>query len=158
MPSSPAYGLCISQLIRYSRDCPTYELIIRRAARLLSTFREQGYVRECFKWSLMKFYCRYRNLVKHYKVSVSLYKRNFYPDVYTIWNRILITIWTICAFRVLNPHQWSLAKQCNFKSRKVMPQKCQNKLKTKRWCINITIVQFKSILTRKIWCSQTATN
>ena len=26
------------------------------------------------------------------------------------FNRIKWTIWTICAFRVLNPHQWSLAK------------------------------------------------
>ena len=26
------------------------------------------------------------------------------------FNRIKLTIWTICAFRVLNPHQWSLAK------------------------------------------------
>ena len=27
--------------------------------------------------------------------------------MYTIFNRIKLTIWTICAFRVLNPHQWS---------------------------------------------------
>ena len=38
---------------------------------------------------------------------------------------------TICAFRVLNPRRWSVAKQCNFKSWKVMSQKCQNKLKPK---------------------------
>ena len=37
-------------------------------------------------------------------------KRDFYLDVYTILNRIQLTIWTICAFRVLNPRQWSLAK------------------------------------------------
>ena len=31
--------------------------------------------------------------------------RGFYLDVYTILNRIQLTIWTICAFRVLNPYQ-----------------------------------------------------
>ena len=31
--------------------------------------------------------------------------RDYYEDVYTILNRILLTIWTICAFRVLNPRQ-----------------------------------------------------
>ena len=28
----------------------------------------------------------------------------------TFLNRIKLTIWTICAIRVLNPRQWSLAK------------------------------------------------
>ena len=42
-----------------------------------------------------------------------------------------LTIWTICAFRVLNPRQRSLAKQCNLKSWKVMTKRCQNKLEPK---------------------------
>ena len=33
------------------------------------------------------------------------YKKDFYLDVCTILNRIKLTIWTICAFRVLNPRQ-----------------------------------------------------
>ena len=42
-------------------------------------------------------------------------KRDFFQDVYTIFNRIWLTIWTICAFPVLNPHQIlvSLAKKDN---------------------------------------------
>ena len=32
-------------------------------------------------------------------------KRDFYSDTYTILNRILLTVWTICAFWVLNPRQ-----------------------------------------------------
>ena len=35
--------------------------------------------------------------------------------VYTL-KRIKLTTWTICAFRVLNPRQWSLAKQSSLKS------------------------------------------
>ena len=38
-------------------------------------------------------------------------KRDFYLDVYTILNRIQLTIWAICAFRVLNPHMWPLSKK-----------------------------------------------
>ena len=36
IPSSPAYGVFISQLIRYARACSSYESFILRAARLLS--------------------------------------------------------------------------------------------------------------------------
>ena len=42
--------------------------------------------------------------------------RDFYLDVYTILYRIQFTKWTICAFRVLNPRQWSLAKPSNSKA------------------------------------------
>ena len=41
-------------------------------------------------------------------------KRDFFLDVYTILNRIWLTIRTIYAFRVLNTHQWSLAKTMKF--------------------------------------------
>ena len=56
-------------------------------------------------------------------------KSDFYLDVYTILNRIQLTKWTICAYRVLNPRQWFIAKQRNSKSWRVMPQKCKIKLK-----------------------------
>ena len=36
--------------------------------------------------------------------------RDFYWDINIILNQIKFTIWIICAFRVLNPLQWSLAK------------------------------------------------
>ena len=35
------------------------------------------------------------------------------------------------AFRVLNPRQWSLAKQSSSKSWKLLPQKCRHKLEPK---------------------------
>ena len=47
-------------------------------------------------------------------------QRDFYLDRYTILSRIELTTWTLCAFRVLNPRQWSLAKQ--------------SKLKVEKWC------------------------
>ena len=53
--SSPAYGVFISQLIRYARACSSYECLILRAARLSSKLLGQGYVMERLKSSLRKF-------------------------------------------------------------------------------------------------------
>ena len=44
IPSSPAYGVFISQLIRYARACSSYECFILRAARLSSKLLGQGYM------------------------------------------------------------------------------------------------------------------
>ena len=44
IPSSPAYGVFISQLIRYSRACSSYECFILRAGRLSSKLLKQGYL------------------------------------------------------------------------------------------------------------------
>ena len=71
IPSSPAYDVFISQLIRYARACSSYECFILRAARLSSKLLRQGYVMERLKSSLRKFYGRYGDLIKHYEVSLS---------------------------------------------------------------------------------------
>ena len=49
IPSSPAYGIFISQLIRYARACSSYECFILMAERLSSKLLGQGYVRERLK-------------------------------------------------------------------------------------------------------------
>ena len=59
IPSSPAYGVFISQLIRYSRACSSYECFILRARRLSSKLLKQGYLAERLKSSFRKFYGRY---------------------------------------------------------------------------------------------------
>ena len=71
IPSLPAYGVFISQLIRYARDCSSYESFILRAARLSSKLLGQGYVRERLKSSLRKFYGRYGDIFKYYEVPLS---------------------------------------------------------------------------------------
>ena len=68
IPSSPAYGVFISQLIRYARACSSYGFFILRAVQLSSNLLGQEYVMEHLKSFLMKFYGRYGDLVKHYKV------------------------------------------------------------------------------------------
>ena len=65
IPSSPVYGVFISQLIRYARACSSYECFILRAARLSSSkLLGQEYVMERLKSSLRKFYGRYGDLIK----------------------------------------------------------------------------------------------
>ena len=71
IPSSSAYGVFISQLIRYARACSSYECFTLRAARLSSKLLGQGYVRERLKSSLRKFYGRYGDIIKHYEVPLS---------------------------------------------------------------------------------------
>ena len=67
-----------------------------------------------------------------YISTCSIALRDFYLDLYTILNRIYFTIWTICAFRVLNPQQWSLATQSSFKVKKSDAPKLSNQDKAKR--------------------------
>ena len=71
IPSSPAYGVFISKLIRYARACSSYECFILRAARLSSKLLGQGYIMERLKSSLRKLYGRYGDLIKYFEVSLS---------------------------------------------------------------------------------------
>ena len=43
IPSSPANGVFVSQIIRYARACSTYECFILRAARISSKLLGKGY-------------------------------------------------------------------------------------------------------------------
>ena len=83
IPSSPAYGVYISQPIRYARACSSYECFILRAMRLSNKLLGQGYVRERLKSSLRKFYGRYGDLTKQYEVPS--------PECYT-------TFWTMTTY------------------------------------------------------------
>ena len=70
IPSSPANGVFISQLIRYARACSSYECFIMRAMRLSNKILGQGYVKERLKSSLRKFYGRFEDLTKQYEVPL----------------------------------------------------------------------------------------
>ena len=70
-PTSPAYGVFLSQLIRYARACYSYECFIQRVTRHSNKPLEQGYARERLKSSLRKCYGRYGDLIKQYDVSLS---------------------------------------------------------------------------------------
>ena len=92
--SSPAYGVFISQLIRYARACSSYECFILRAARLSSKLLGQGYVMERLKSSLRKFYGRYGDHIKHYEVSLSQMLHDILGHDHIQWHTQLIRHYT----------------------------------------------------------------
>ena len=96
IPSSPAYGVFISQLIRYARACSSYECFILRAARLSSKLLGHGYVMERLKSSLRKFYGRYGDLIKHYEVSLSPMLHDILGHDHIQWHthRHYTNLWT----------------------------------------------------------------
>ena len=71
IPSSPVYGVFISQLIRYARAYFSYECFILRARGLSSKLLKQGYLVKRLKSSFRKFYGRYGDLIRQYEVSLS---------------------------------------------------------------------------------------
>ena len=96
IPSSPAYGVFISQLIRYARACSSYECFILRAARLSSKLLRQGYVMERLKSSLRKLYGRYGDLIKHYEVSLSQMLHDILGHDHIQWHPHWSDITPIC--------------------------------------------------------------
>ena len=71
IPASPAYGVYISQLIRYCRACSDYKDFIYRCQLLTTKLLLQDFQKPRLRASLKKFYGRYRDLIDHYEMSVS---------------------------------------------------------------------------------------
>jgi hypothetical protein len=69
IPASPAYGVCISQLIRYARASSNYSDFLKRHLYLRNRLMDQGYKQICLIRSLKKFIFRYQDLVEIYSVS-----------------------------------------------------------------------------------------
>ena len=94
IPSSPAYGVYISQLTRYAKACTSYECFILRAVRLSNKLLGQGYIKERLKSSLRKFYGRYGNLTKQYEVPVSRMLHDILEDYHIQWHPPLMRQYT----------------------------------------------------------------
>jgi hypothetical protein len=71
IPAAPAYGVDISQLIRYSRACGSYQDFLDRGLLLTRKLLNQGILLVKLKSSLRKFYGRHHDLVDRYGISVS---------------------------------------------------------------------------------------
>lgn len=73
IPSSPAYGVYISQLIRYARACSHYQDFLQRHRNLLRKLLSQGFVKSRLIVFLKKFIGRYPDLIEKYSVSISAF-------------------------------------------------------------------------------------
>ena len=71
IPASPAYGVYVSQLIRYARACSTYQEFLARAKLLTAKLLKQDYLVPRLKSTFKKFYGRHTDLIKQYGRSVT---------------------------------------------------------------------------------------
>jgi hypothetical protein len=76
--AAPAYGVYISQLIRYSRACGTYQDFLDRGLVLTTKLLNQGFLLVQFKSSLRKLNGRQHDLVYRYGISVSQMKKDMF--------------------------------------------------------------------------------
>ena len=70
IPASPAYGVYISQLIRHSRACGSYQDFLDRGLLLTRKLLNQGFLMVKLKSPFPKFYGRQHDLVDRYGISV----------------------------------------------------------------------------------------
>ena len=71
IPSSPAYGVYVSQLIRYARACSAYDQLLNRGKLLTDKLLLQGFQQSRLKAAFRKFYGRYNNSVYQYDLPLS---------------------------------------------------------------------------------------
>ena len=69
IPASPAYGVYISQLIRFARASSHYSDFLKRHLHLRNRLLDQGYENIRFIRFIRKFIFRYQDLVEIYSVS-----------------------------------------------------------------------------------------
>ena len=67
----PAYGVYVSQLIRYARTCSNYQDFMERGKVLTQKLLSQGYQKTKLVATLKKFYGRHHDLVNPYNLAVS---------------------------------------------------------------------------------------
>ena len=79
IPASPAYGVYVSQLIRYARACSTYTDFLSRALLLTSKLLKQGYLQPRLMATCKKFYGRHHSLIMKYGVAVSQLIADLFP-------------------------------------------------------------------------------
>jgi hypothetical protein len=71
IPAAHADAVYLSQLIRYSKACGSYQDVLDRGLLLTRKLLNQGFLLVKLKSSLQKFYGRHHDLVDLYGISVS---------------------------------------------------------------------------------------
>ena len=71
IPSAPAYGVYVSQLIRYARACSNYQDCMGCGKVLTAKLLSQRYQKTKLVATLKKFCGRHHDLVNPYNVAVS---------------------------------------------------------------------------------------
>ena len=80
IPSSPFYGIYISQLTRFARCCSHYDDFRHRHKLLVDRLFSQGYEVKHLRNSFKKVYGRYPDLIRKYKRLVKDIMVDSFPD------------------------------------------------------------------------------
>ena len=80
IPSAPAYGVYVSQLLRYCRACDSYNDFQERHTSLACKLVRQGFSESRLARSFKKFYGKYRDMVSKYDTSVTQMMRDSIPN------------------------------------------------------------------------------
>ena len=70
IPANPAYGVYISQLVRYARICTSKLDFIHRLRRLSTRLLHQGFKSTLLGKSLAKFYKRHDAIIEKYSITL----------------------------------------------------------------------------------------
>ena len=81
IPVETAYGVYVSQLIRYSRASSKYVEFVERGIMLSQKLLRQGYESIKLRSSLKKFYSRHHELIGHYDKRVSEILSDILPSL-----------------------------------------------------------------------------
>ena len=79
IPSSPSYGVYISQLIRYATCCSHYDDFRYYHKCLVDRLLSQGYIALRLEKSFKKFYGRYQDIIEKYQRSVKEMVNDSFP-------------------------------------------------------------------------------
>jgi hypothetical protein len=90
IPASPAYGVYISQLIRYSRVCGSYQDLLDRGLLLTRKLRNQWFILVKLKSWLRTSYRHHHELVSRYEMSVSQMTTDMFLLSSTLSGNVLI--------------------------------------------------------------------
>jgi hypothetical protein len=78
---SPAYGMHISQLIRYAKACFVHEDFSKRCKLLTKKLMLKGYNECIFKSSFRKFFGRFNDLVFDYKITLEHMRNDLFHTI-----------------------------------------------------------------------------
>ena len=70
IPTSPAYGVYLSQLVRYARACSTYDQFLFRGCLLTNKLMSHGFQLSRLQTAFRKLYGRYNDLICSYNLSL----------------------------------------------------------------------------------------
>ena len=83
IPAAPVYGVYISQLMRYSGACGSYQDVLHRGLLPTRKLLNQWFLLVKMKSSLRKFYGRHHDLVDRHGISVSQMTTDMFHLSYT---------------------------------------------------------------------------